>query len=148
MHIGQAEVPALVLMSQPLVVDAQQMQNRRVEVVNVDGIPDDVVAVRVCLAVRYSALDATAGHPQRKAPRVMITAKAVAQLALAVVRPAELAAPDHQCVLQQASLLPTEARHAAAKWYLGPLGPSGPNKQFFKLISHAWWSKVIYILLN
>ena len=38
MHVGQAEVAALELVGQPLVVDAEQVQDRRLEVVDVDRV--------------------------------------------------------------------------------------------------------------
>ena len=38
MHVGQAEVAALESVRQPLVVDAEQVQDRRLEVVDVDGV--------------------------------------------------------------------------------------------------------------
>src|SRR5262249_15236345 len=59
----------------------------------------------VRLAIDDARLDAAAGHPDGEAARVMIAAVVVArQLALAVDRPAELAAPDHQRIVEQAAL--------------------------------------------
>ena len=51
MHIGQAEASALELVRQPRVIDAEAVQDRRVQIVDVDRILDDVVAVIVGLAV-------------------------------------------------------------------------------------------------
>ncbi len=65
MHVGQAMVPALVLEGQPGVVDAQAVQDRGVQVVDVDGISDDVVAEVVGGAVGDPGLDAAAGQPDR-----------------------------------------------------------------------------------
>ena len=42
--VGQAEVAALELVGQPLVVDAEQVQHRGVQVVDVDDVLDGVVA--------------------------------------------------------------------------------------------------------
>src|SRR6185503_13346795 len=65
-----------------------------------------VVAVVVGLAERNSGLDSAAREPDREASRMMIAPVIVGgQLALAVDRPAELAAPHHQRVLQQPALL-------------------------------------------
>ena len=50
-HVGQAEVAALEVVGQPGVVDPQQMQDRGVQVVDVDGVLDDVVGEVVGLAV-------------------------------------------------------------------------------------------------
>ncbi len=49
--VGQAVVAALVLERQPRVVDAQAMQDRGVQVVDVDRVAGDVVAEVVGLAV-------------------------------------------------------------------------------------------------
>ena len=51
MHVGQAVVAALELERQPRVVDAEQVQDRRVQVVDVDAVLGDVVAEVVGLAV-------------------------------------------------------------------------------------------------
>ncbi len=50
-HVGQAEVAALEAVGQPLVVDAQAVQDRGVQVVDVDRLLGDVVAEVVGLAV-------------------------------------------------------------------------------------------------
>ena len=46
-YIGQTKLPALVLECQSLVIDAHQVQDRGVQVVNVDRILGDVVAERI-----------------------------------------------------------------------------------------------------
>ena len=51
LHVGQPEVAALEPVGQPGVVDAEQVQDRRVQVVDVDGVLDDVVGEVVGLAV-------------------------------------------------------------------------------------------------
>ena len=84
----------------PQVVDAQQMKHRGVQVVDVDHVLDGVVAELVGLAVGDAGLDAAAGQPDGKALDVMVAA-----VALVHRRAAELAAPDHQRVVQQAALL-------------------------------------------
>ena len=38
MHIGQPKVPSLIFESQPLMIDSQQMQNRGVEIMNVNSV--------------------------------------------------------------------------------------------------------------
>src|SRR5690242_3964210 len=43
-HVGEAEVAALETERQLFVVDAEAMQERRVEIVNVDGVFHNVVA--------------------------------------------------------------------------------------------------------
>ena len=105
-HVGQPEVAAL----EPNVSRSwsmpRQCEDRGVEVVDVDGVLDDVVAEVVGLAVDDAGLDAAAGHPHGEAAAVVVAAVVVAgQRALAVDRPAELAAPDDQRVVEQAALL-------------------------------------------
>ena len=50
MHVRQPEVAALELVDQPGVVDPQQVQDRRVQVVDLDRVLDDVVGEVVGLA--------------------------------------------------------------------------------------------------
>ena len=49
--VGQAEVAALELVGQLFVVDTESVQHRRLQVVHVHRVLDDVVAVIVGLAV-------------------------------------------------------------------------------------------------
>ena len=82
------------------------MQQRRVQVVDVHGVFDDVVAELVGLAVRVAGFDAAAGEPPREAAAVMIAAdERVVDLALRERRAAELAAEHHERVVEQAALL-------------------------------------------
>ena len=67
-HVGQAEVAALEAVGQPLVVDAEQVQHRGVQVVDVDDVLDGVVAELVGRAVGDAALDAAAGQPAWRSP--------------------------------------------------------------------------------
>src|SRR5207245_4517513 len=86
-------------------IDAQAMKDCGVHVMDVHRVLDDVIAEIVGLAVDDARLDATAGHPDREAARMVIAAVIVlGKLALAVDRAAELAAPDHQRVVEQAAL--------------------------------------------
>ena len=50
-HIRQPEIAPLELIRQPLVIDPQAMQNRRLQIVHMHRIFGDVVAVIVGLAV-------------------------------------------------------------------------------------------------
>ena len=54
-HVGQPEVAALEAVGQPRVVDAQQVQDRGVQVVDVDRVLDGGVAELVGLAVGDAA---------------------------------------------------------------------------------------------
>ena len=104
-HVGQPKSTALVPERQSLMIDTHQVQNRGVQIVDVDGIFYNVVAVGVSLAVSRPAFYSTAGHPDRKTSRMMIATKFFGrQFSLTVVRAAELAAPDNQRIFQQVSL--------------------------------------------
>jgi len=61
--IGQAKVPPGVTVGQTFVVQPQQVQDRRVEVVNVYGIFFDVIADVVRSAVDDSAFHSASGQP-------------------------------------------------------------------------------------
>ena len=58
MDIGQAVIAALMAIGQEFVVDAEQVQHRRIQVVDMDGIFDDIVREIVRFAVDGSWLDA------------------------------------------------------------------------------------------
>ena len=63
MHVGQPEVAALEAVGQLCVVYAKAVQQRGLEIVNVDRVFGDVVAVVVGCAMHESGLDAAASHP-------------------------------------------------------------------------------------
>ncbi len=106
MDIGQPEMPALEFVSQALVVDTKTVQQRRLQIVDMHGILDDVVAIVVGLPDADAGLDSTSGHPHGKTARMMVAAVVrVCQLALAVDGPAEFATPHHESLIQKPSLL-------------------------------------------
>ena len=74
-NIGQAVTPPLMFVDQPLVIDAQQVQKRGLQVVHVDAVADNVVTVGIGLAMDGARLDAAAGHPQRETARVVVSAE-------------------------------------------------------------------------
>src|SRR6266566_2484583 len=93
--VGQTEVPALEFVGEALMIDAQAVENRGLQVVNVDWIGDDVVAVIVRLAEHRAGLYAAAGHPHAEAARMVIAAVVgLHQLALAIDRTPKFSAPD------------------------------------------------------
>ena len=60
MHVGQAKMAALKFVGQAFVVDAEQVQDGRLEVVDVDWVFGRVVGEVVGLAQRKTALHAAA----------------------------------------------------------------------------------------
>src|SRR5256885_17054760 len=85
------------------------MQDSRLQVMDVHGVVDDVVAIIVRFADAQTRLNTAAGHPNRKTARMMVAAIVrPGELALAVDGPAKFSGPHHQCVIQHASLLEIE----------------------------------------
>ncbi len=86
-------------------IDAEAAQDRRLDVVYVNGIGYDVVGEIVGFAVGDAGLNAASGHPHREAAGMVVAAVvAVHQLALAVDGPAEFAAPDDERVVEKSAL--------------------------------------------
>ncbi len=106
-HVGQPVVAAGVAVGEPLVVEAQQVQHRGVQVVDVDAAADHLVAEFVGLAVTEAAFHAAAGQKRRKAFGLVFAAVRLdrrgAREILAPGRAAEFAGPDDQRVVQQAA---------------------------------------------
>ena len=87
-------------------IDPQQLQHRRVQIVDVDGILDDVVAEVVGAADGDAGAHAAAGEPHREGARMVVAAEELRAVAgLVHRRAAELAAPDDQRVVEQPALL-------------------------------------------
>ena len=96
---------ALVAEREGVVVQAEEVQDRGVQVPLVDGVLRDVVAEVVGLAVDRSRLDSPAGQPHRVAARMVVAPVVVRlELALRVDGAPELSAPDDERVLEQPAL--------------------------------------------
>src|SRR3954466_9033567 len=70
--IGQPIIAALESEREPFVIEAEQMQNRRLQIVNENFVLRDAEAELIRFAVRESALRAAAGHHHRVTIRIMI----------------------------------------------------------------------------
>ena len=102
---GQLGLKALEVVGEPLVVDAEQVQERGLEVSDVHRVFNNVVGELVGFAMDDAALDAAARHPEAEAARVMVAAVVGrSELALGVDRSPELAAPEDEGVFEEASL--------------------------------------------
>src|SRR5262245_19741985 len=99
--VGEPAVDAVVANAQSLVIDAEQVQNGRVQIVAVGLALDGPVAELVAGSVANAALDAGAGQPGDERPTVVVAAGG----ALGERHAAELGGPDDQRVFQQAALL-------------------------------------------
>src|SRR5205807_10384212 len=102
-HVSQPEIAAGVTEDQVFVIQAEQVENRRLQIVHVDLVLHDMEAKLIGSAVSEAALDATAGHPDGKGLRMMIAAEPAAQSRIGFDhrRTAELAAPDDQRLIEQ-----------------------------------------------
>src|SRR4051794_40239619 len=99
MDVGQAKVPAGVSIGELLVVEAEEAQDSRVKVMDVNLILDCLVAQLVRGAVDVPPLDPTAGHPHAEAVMVMVAAVGLGVLGVGVGelngrRAAEFAPPE------------------------------------------------------
>src|SRR6185369_18019597 len=89
-HIGQAKMAALKFEGQTFMIDAEQVQNRRLQIENADRVGDGVVAEIIRLAHHQSAFRAAARQPHHEIARVMIAPViALRQLALTIDRAPE-----------------------------------------------------------
>ena len=90
-------VPSIVQIRQPLVIHADEMKDGRVDVVDVRPILDCAQPDLIGLTNDGAGFDAAAGHPDGKAPRIVIAAFALFIEGSA----AKFAGPDHQGAVQQ-----------------------------------------------
>ena len=91
---------AVVVVREPFVVEAEQVQDRRVEVVDVDDLFDGLVAELVGGAEAEPALHAGAGEPGGKPLGVVVAAL---RALLKRGHAAELGGPDDQRVLEESA---------------------------------------------
>ena len=63
MHVCQTVVATLKTMCQSLMVDSHTVQDGGMEIVNMNRVFNDVVAVIIGLSVGQTTLDTTTGHP-------------------------------------------------------------------------------------
>lgn len=100
-HIGQADISSLVRMDQPLVIDSQEVQDGRIEIMNVDRIASDVVGEVVGFTMHMPLFDPATCEEHAEAARVMVAAIVLlGEPTLTVDGPAELSTPDHQRVIE------------------------------------------------
>src|SRR6478672_406962 len=81
----QALIQTLKTVCQAFVVDAHQVQNRGIDVANMNGVPDDIVAEVVGFAMNDTTLDSAARHPHGVTARMVVPSIIVAtQFTLAI----------------------------------------------------------------
>src|SRR5205823_6983116 len=103
--VGEPEITAVVTIGQLFVIETEQVQDRRVQVVDVNLVIHRARAELVGCAVDRAALDAAPGEPEAERAVVMVAARIVVAVAIARDGPAEFAAPEHERALEQPALL-------------------------------------------
>ena len=121
-HIREAVVPALKQVGELFVVNSHDVQDRGLQVVNMDGVFDDVVPEVVRGAVGDPRLYAAARDPAGETARVVITTViSCCQLSLRVIRSSEFAAPDDEGVIEQPALFEVGDQRVARAIDVGTL---------------------------
>src|SRR5439155_14419742 len=105
-HVRQSEIAALETEGQLCVVEAEQVQNRRLQVVDMNLVLHHCEAEFVRLAVGDAVFQAAASQEYREAIGIMVAAEDVARrrATFAERRAAKLAAPDDERVVEQTAL--------------------------------------------
>ena len=75
-EIGEAVVASVVTESELFVINAEQVEHRRMQIIHVDPVFDGLVAELIGRAVMHAALHAAAGHPESEAVRIVIASDA------------------------------------------------------------------------
>jgi len=96
MYVSQAEVSAAVAVGEALVVEADQVQDCGMQVVDMNFVLNDVEAELVGGTVRQSALHASSRQPHREAVGMVVAAGS-----LSGGSAAEFASPHHQRLVKQ-----------------------------------------------
>ena len=103
MHVGETEIAAGIAIGQLFVIEAQEVQDGRMQVVNMDSLLLSSEAEFVGGAMDAAAADAAARQPHAEAVMIVIAAAQLRQLGDR--RAAELAAPHDQGRVEQAAPL-------------------------------------------
>src|SRR5262245_36098131 len=101
LHVREPKIPALETEGELGVLEAQQMQNGRVDVVHVRAGFDGAKTEFVRVTENLPRLHAAAGKPHRECFDVMIAARGLSVLTHR--RPAKFPAPNDQRVVEQAA---------------------------------------------
>src|SRR5262249_26646557 len=93
--------------SQALMIEPETMQNRRVQIVDMYLVFDDLQTKIVCPPNHASSLDPAAGHPQAESKRMVVTpfSALLRVVALNHGSSSEFASPDYEGGIEQAALL-------------------------------------------
>src|SRR5215510_8643160 len=103
MDIRQPEIAPLKSIGELCMIEAEQFEERRVQVVYMNSISNRVESEFVGLADCHAGFDSPTGEPDRKGLVVMIAAEAAIRIGIAFHHrgAAEFAAPNDQGVVEQ-----------------------------------------------
>ncbi len=74
MHVGQAVIATAVAEGEVHVVNTKLMQDRRMNIMDVDGVDDGRIAKLVGFAIGHAAAETATGEKQRVAVDMMVSA--------------------------------------------------------------------------
>ena len=101
LHAGEFEIQSLESVGEMFVVDAEEVQDGGVEIIDVNWIPGDVVTEIVGFAPGHAGFDAAASHPHGEASWMMVaTSFGAVPFALACHASSEFPSPEDQSVVQ------------------------------------------------
>ena len=108
MDVGEAKIAAAVAVCQPRVVEAEQMQHRRLQVVHVHRLFHGLEPELVGRAVHRAAANAATGHPDREPVVIVVTARGLTHPGARRRKfdrgcPAELAPPEHERAVEHSA---------------------------------------------
>ncbi len=108
-HVGETEVASLMAIGQAFVVDSEEVETGGVKVVDVNFVFDDAKSKLIGGAVGETAFDAATCHPNAEAFFVVIATRWCFGARSGVVflnhrGATKFTAPDHQCLVQHATL--------------------------------------------
>ena len=94
MHISEPVITSLITVGKAFMVDSHKVLNGCVKVVHVDRVLGDVVTPIISLAMGDAALYTTAGKPDRKTARMMVSPESFGITTLAIDGATEFSTPD------------------------------------------------------
>src|SRR5687768_15035836 len=112
-HISQPITPAIVKVSQLLVVHAEQVKHGGVQVVNAHAIDHRLVANLIRLTVTGTTFDTGAGHPRHETVWVMVAPT----ISLGNGHAPKFASPYYQRAIHQASAF--QIGEQSMDWHVG-----------------------------
>ena len=102
MHIGQATLDSVVVIGQPGVVDAKQMQCGRMQIVAIGWRFHGFESEFIGRSVAHAAANSSTGEPCGEPARVVVASFAFGPLSPWL--PTKFRRADHQCVIEHSLL--------------------------------------------